>query len=102
LYWAAWEKAITAESWSEVRDSLLQPSVHLRPSIDEKLKRDALSVLAEVHLEKCKSDFVSDRAGQSARVEELRCRVARILRECRDLNILVNPRYFDYIVDLCL
>jgi hypothetical protein len=102
VYWKGWEMALAAENWCEARNSLVESSDPFRPDVGDKLRRDALSVLAEMHLEMSKKEFPDNETSSPSRAEEQRRYVARIFRDCRDHNISVNPRCFDHLVDLCL
>jgi ankyrin repeat protein len=92
----AWEQALKAADWTQAKN-FLEQGYSCLPQDASKVKSSAFKILAETYVEMTKTMF----QGEDLMMEKRRCQVATILRDCRKIEVAIEPKLLDYLLDLC-
>lgn len=93
-----WHHGVKAESWEAARDFVLRSKDLVPANIEEKIRLNALTALAENHIKRLKSLFGED---EDAKAKRRKC-LAVILRDCREEGIETEKAHIDYLLELCI
>jgi hypothetical protein len=95
-WWQKWETTIMKTNWDDAKGWLRNSLGIPPPGGDRQINTIALGVLAERCFEMAKDEFKRNRVGRGEHCSY----IAKILRDCRQFSIEVDPECYDYLLNL--